>query len=62
MTMSSAKAPRRLYLLHDKQTGEDYEVGAEELLRVVGVELSVVDWAICLDGTFENGRWCVEQG
>jgi hypothetical protein len=48
------------YRLTDKRTGEEYDIGAEDLVCVVGVELSFIDWATETDGAFENGRWRVE--
>lgn len=48
------------YRLTDVRSGEEYEVTADQVLRVVGVELCVIDWAIRVDGAFENGHWRVE--
>lgn len=47
------------YRLTDKRTGDEYEIGADDLVRIVGVELPFIDWAIRVDGQFENGRWRV---
>jgi hypothetical protein len=54
-----AEAP--CYWLTDKRTGEEYDIGADDLVRLVGVELSFIDWAIETDGAFENGRWRVTR-
>lgn len=48
------------YRLTDLRSGEKYEVAADQVLRVVGVELCVIDWAIRVDDAFENGHWRIE--
>jgi len=48
------------YRLIDLRSGEAFELEADDVLRVVGVELCIIDWAIAIDGAFENGRWRVE--
>jgi len=48
------------YRLADMQAGEEYDIGADDLVRIVGVELAFIDWAIHSDGAFENGLWRVE--
>lgn len=53
-----APAARR-YHLRDRAHGEEYEVDAATVVRVTGVEISYVDWAIRADGQFENPRWRV---
>jgi hypothetical protein len=56
-------APRvHRYRLIDLRNGEAVERGADDVLRVVGVEIRLVEWAIAIDGAFENGRWPVEAG
>lgn len=49
----------RRYHLRDRAHGEDYEVDAATIVRVTGVEICSIDWAICADGQFENSRWRV---
>jgi len=51
-------APRR-YHLTDRHSGDEYEVDADVLERILGIEASYVDWAIAEDGAFENGGWRV---
>jgi hypothetical protein len=55
----AAEAP--CYRLTDKRTGEEYDIGAGDLVRLVGVELRFIDWAIETDGVFENGCWRVTR-
>ena len=44
-----------------RHTGETVEVDAEEVVRIVGVEIGYVDWAIEVDGSFENKDWNVTR-
>ena len=48
------------YRLIELRSGEAFELGADDVLRGVGVELCIVDWAVAIDGAFENARWRVE--
>ena len=48
------------YRLTDITCSETCEIDADDLVRIVGVELSFIDWAIETDGAFENGCWRVE--
>ena len=57
---AQAAPETRAYRLLAKLEDEDYEVMAADIVRVVGVELCTIDWAIRHDGAFENGRWRVE--
>lgn len=49
------------YWLTELETGECRRVDRRTLERVPGVELDYVDWAIEVDGLFENGS-CRVQG
>lgn len=54
-------AGKRSYQLTDKRSSVVYEVTADEVVRFVGVELYFIEWAVQLDGAFENGWWRVER-
>lgn len=54
-------AGKRSYQLTDKRSGAVYELTADEVVRVVGVEFYFIEWAVQLDGVFENGWWRVER-
>lgn len=47
------------FVLRDKDTGEEIEVSEDDVVRIVGVEIDYVVWAIGEDGTFESGAWRV---
>lgn len=47
------------FVLRDKDTGEDAVVSSDDVVRIVGVEIDYIIWAIGEDGVFENGAWRV---
>ena len=47
----------RLYTIVDKTTGEETEANADTVERILGVEISYIDWLLEQDGKFENGDW-----
>lgn len=57
---AQATPETRAYWLRDVHAEEFYELKGADILRIVGVELYIIDWAIRHDGAFENGRWRVE--
>lgn len=50
----------RVYWLTDRETGEVKLVDGDTMERVLGVEMSYVEWCIEMDGVFESGRWRVD--
>ena len=51
----------RIYRLTDRCNGEDIEVNADALESITFVEIGYVDWAIELDGYFENDHWVIVE-
>jgi len=49
----------RIYSLIDRATGEEIEVDTTTLERLTGVEVTYINWAIEMDGKFENGNWAI---
>jgi hypothetical protein len=49
----------RIYLLLDRATGEEIEVDKATVERVTSIEISYIDWAIEMDGKFENAKWTI---
>ena len=47
----------RKYTLVDRYTGDTVHVDADEVVRIVGVEIEYVYWVIEADGKFENEGW-----
>jgi hypothetical protein len=49
----------RKYTLVDKANGEEIEAKEGTVERVIGVEISYIDFVLEQDGKFENGDWVV---
>jgi hypothetical protein len=49
----------RIYSLADRATGEEIEVDKAIVERVTSIEIGYIDWAIEMDGKFENLVWFV---
>ena len=50
------------YWLTDLTTGEGLQVDADTIERVLGVEISYINWVLENDGVYENRKWRVEIG
>lgn len=48
-----------IWTITEKGTGNTLEINSDEVERLVGVEISYIEWTIQQDGRFENGRWRV---
>ena len=51
----------QVYWLTDRQTGEATLVDADNVERLLGVEVGYVEWCVLVDGVFENGKWRVDM-
>jgi hypothetical protein len=51
--------PVHIYLLVGRATGEGIEADKTTVERATGVKIAYIDWAIVLDGRFENGDWVI---
>ena len=47
----------RKYTLVDRATGEETDVDADTVERVISVEIGYIDWALKEGEKFENGSW-----
>ena len=47
------------YMLLDKITGEEFNMDAVSVQRIIGVEIEYIKWSIGQDGKFENRLWRV---
>ena len=49
----------QVYWVKDVVTGDAALLGSKAVEKIIGVEISYVEWCIDTDGLFENGRWRV---
>ncbi len=52
----------QMYWLTNRKTGEETLVDGDTVARVLGVEISYVDWCVKVDGVFENEAWKARLG
>jgi len=49
----------RIYSLIGRTTSDVIEIDGCTIERLTGVEVTYINWAIEMDGKFENGNWAI---